>query len=420
MYERELFKAIEDNDINKVKNFVIYVTDINAKYNIWSLHDRVFEIDDMLGKTALVCASEKGYLEIVKCLVEHGTDINDEDCGGLSALTTAVMYNHLEIVKYFIEEKGMNINHKGSKSWTILMAASVNGHLNIVKYLVEHGADINSKKDNGGTVLMEASCGRGDLENLKVIKYLVEEKGMDINVKDNEGWTTLMYAINKENWEIVKYLIEHGADVNAKDKNGNTALILAIDTYRIAVSYSFYSGRELDYIETIKFLIYNGANVNIKNKIGETPLSLSKGYPILTKLLKDKRRADFNIKDNEGWTSLMHASRNRHLEVVKYLLEKGADIDAKYYGDLIVVQYLMEKGAKYINAKSKEGWTTLMYASYIGDFETVKYLIENGADVNAKNNIGWTYLTYLQYASFTGNDEIIEEIRKILLDAGAK
>jgi len=110
--------------------------------------------------------------------------------------------------------------------------------------------------------------------------------------------------------------------------------------------------------------------------------------------------------------SLIEASENGHLEIVKYLLENGADVnqqveiegsgyeyedeeesiaysytalmDASENGHLEVVKYLIQNGAD-VNTKDFKGCTALAQASDKGHIEIVKLLIKNGADVNAKN-----------------------------------
>ena len=84
----------------------------------------------------------------------------------------------------------------------------------------------------------------------------------------------------------------------------------------------------------------------------------------------------------------MYASANGHLEVVKYLLENGADINAK---------------------DSNWGYTVLIYAAEYVNLETVQFLIENGADFNIKNNEGKTALDLAK----------TEEIKEVLRKAGA-
>ena len=82
-------------------------------------------------------------------------------------------------------------------------------------------------------------------------------------------------------------------------------------------------------------------------------------------------KANINAKDRDGWTALIWASCKGDLEIVKLLVENGADIDAK----------------------DNEGWSALMEASYEGHLKVVKYLVEKGIDrVNVKDNDGWTAL----------------------------
>ena len=79
-----------------------------------------------------------------------------------------------------------------------------------------------------------------------------------------------------------------------------------------------------------------------------------------------------NLVDDEDpskRTALHSAASRGHLEVVKYLLEKG--------------------GAE-VNEKTNDGWTTLHYAARYGHLEVVKYLLEKGGtEVNVKDNDGW-------------------------------
>ena len=84
-------------------------------------------------------------------------------------------------------------------------------------------------------------------------------------------------------------------------------------------------------------------------------------------------------------------------------------IDAARYGDLETVKLLIENGAD-IDAKDKDGYTVLMYASNNGNLEIIKYLVENGADINIKDKNGDTALNYAR----------TEGIKEVLIKTGAK
>lgn len=160
------------------------------------------------------------------------------------------------------------------------------------------------------------------------------------------------------------------------------------------------------------------------------------------KMLIEKEGVDINAKESEiGATALLVASVKGHLEIVQYLINKGADINAKgdkvvtalmgasAAGHLAVVKALVEgkkgllsmfsKGAD-INAKDNDGITALMGASMKGHLEVVKYLINKGVDVNAVASIEIKgvvlYRTALDVAKIGKHHKIAE----VLKNAGAK
>lgn len=116
--------------------------------------------------------------------------------------------------------------------------------------------------------------------------------------------------------------------------------------------------------------------------------------------------------------SLERAILLNDLELVQNYINQGADVNAKdtlgnpylylaaHHAKPEIVKILLENGAN-ANAKNGSGHTPLHFAT---NPEIVKMLIKNGADVNAKNDVGETPVKY------TSDTEII----KLLKDAGAK
>ena len=286
MYEEELFKAVKNNDIEKVKKLVEYGTDINDK--------------NYKDETALFIALEKGYLEIVKHLVEHGADVNAE-CYDETALMIASEKGYLEIVKYLVEEKGMDINHADDKGWTALTCSITGKSFGIFKYLVEHGANINVKDKYGKTVLdlafsLEVHTYRQLKEYLEIVKYLLD-KDVDINVENEFRLNDLI--VKASGWgdlELVKCLLDKGVDINSKDSGSDTALMRAC-----------YYGK----LEVVKYLIKNGADVNIKNDNGKTALNRVEPYIGSSICII-------------GFGEEIHISRETIDEIVKILIEAGA------------------------------------------------------------------------------------------------
>ncbi|KAL5505211.1 hypothetical protein EMCRGX_G006611 [Ephydatia muelleri] len=146
------------------------------------------------------------------------------------------------------------------------------------------------------------------------------------------------------------------------------------------------------------------------------------GHMEFVKELLDKG-AEVNIQDKDGWTALMRASKAGQLECVKVLLDKGAEVNMQSWwretalmmaskeGHMECVKVLLDQGAD-VNIQDKDGWTALMRASKAGQLECVKVLLDKGAEVNMQS--GWRE-TALMMASKEGHMECV----KVLLDQGA-
>jgi len=157
---------------------------------------------------------------------------------------------------------------------------------------------------------------------------------------------------------------------------------------------------------------------------GYNPLQYAcvKNKPEIVKYLVDKG-ANVNSQDEVGSTPL-HYSAESSLEIVKYLVNKGAYVNAQNNNDetplhlaiektsLEIVKYLVDKGAD-VNTKNEEGLTPLHYACSYGTLEIVKYLVEKkNADVNSQD---YDDFTPLHIAVSKNSLEIV----KYLVDKGA-
>ncbi|MCJ7476145.1 MAG: ankyrin repeat domain-containing protein, partial [Wolbachia endosymbiont of Homalodisca vitripennis] len=186
-----------------------------------------------------------------------GADINAKDnTFSRTPLHDAVIKGHLEIVKYLIE-KGTDVDIRDGWNNSSLQHAASNSHLDIVKYLVEKGADLMDKNNTGNTLLHFATGNPNNREGrLEVVKYLIE-KGADLNARNDYGDTPLHYAIRAGYLDIAKYLVEKGADVNAKNSNGNTVLYSAAKGYKRSYGQADKQG----YLNLVKLLVEKGANL---------------------------------------------------------------------------------------------------------------------------------------------------------------
>lgn len=122
----------------------------------------------------------------------------------------------------------------------------------------------------------------------------------------------LLKAIENNDTGEVTAILQRGMDVNTVDKSGNSLLMLAV---------------QKDNIELVRYLLSHRARPGIRNQYGDTPLMLAslKGQTETVRLLVTAG-AEIN---QAGWTALAYAAYEGHEEVVKYLIDKGADVDAR-------------------------------------------------------------------------------------------
>ena len=170
-------------------------------------------------------------------------------------------------------------------------------------------------------------------------------------------------------------------------------------------------------------LLKKGLNVNARDdQDGRTILMHATwfGHIDVMRILIDKG-ADVNAKDKNGTTALILAADKSNSEIVSFLIDKGADVNAKGGNGTALmlavnksnaefVGFLIDKGAD-VNAKDKNG-TALILATDKGSAEIVSFLIDKGADVNTKDSLGYTAL---MKAAGRGHTSIM----RILLDKGA-
>ena len=302
-------------------------------------------------------------------------------------LFSAVENNNIKKVKSYLEQ-GANCNALDSYDRTALMNASVSGYNDIAKLLIEEGTDVNIRDKAGATALMYTARDT----NYEMVEFLLKN-GADVNIRDTAGETALYYSIKHDSFgqenaiKILNLLIKYGADVNTKNYEGTSLLDVS---YRI--SESFDKNKEM-----FKILVENGFDLESRIKADRsdydyTPLMIAvykKDYDMV-KYLLDKG-ANPNTANNENKTALMIAIANNNFDISKLLIQQGANI----------------------NTKDEYGYTALMRAAMIGSYEMVKFLLENGANINTKDNDGNTVLYYNIYYDHYGEEERLENAKKI-------
>ncbi|KAI0604755.1 ankyrin repeat domain-containing protein [Pyrenophora tritici-repentis] len=331
-------------------------------------------------------------LQVVKTLFDAGAEVNAQGGYYGNALYAASDGGHEQIVKTLLD-KGADVNAQGGHYGNALQAASVRGHEQVVKMLLDAGAEVNAQGGHYGNALYGASDGGHE----QIVKTLLD-KGADVNAQGGEYGNALQAASDGGHEQIVKTLLDKGADVNAQGGEYGNALQAASD-----------GGHE----QIVKTLLDAGADVNAQGGPYGNALQAAsaEGHEQVVKTLLDAG-ADVNAQGGDYGNALQAASDGGHEQIVKTLLDAGADVNAQggpYGNALLVVKTLFDAG---VNAQGGDYGNALQAASFGGHEQIVKTLLDKGADVNAQ---GRPYGNALQAASVEGHEQVV----KMLLDAGA-
>lgn len=280
---------------------------------------------------------------------------------------------------------------------------------------VESPSSYNGKRlpsDEKGEALVRAAM-VGDALS---IDHLLTD-GVSANYASVQGeslMTPLMWAAAEGYSDIATKLINAGADVNAKASQGSTPLLFALENMpsanpREAPPAGFPGrvdkpqpsqipiiARLTGHIDIIRLLVARGADIRTRNAFDETALHLA-ARKAQDGLVREflVRGIDINSRSRGFQETALHiAAKENHARVVDLLCDLGANIEAR----------------------SRFGWTPLLWAAASGWEDVVRALIEKGADVNTKAGEGSNMTTPLKEARRCSRPQ---SVSKLLIRAGA-
>jgi len=200
------------------------------------------EVLNIRNRTPLILtARESGDIEILSYLLKNGANINAVDKYHDTALTLAAWRGFSDAVNLLIKN-GAELPKNKTKLQSLMIIAADKKLDVLFYYLADKGVNINIKNNLEGTLLHSAAIGG----STNIINFFID-KNFNINEGDRNGWTPLHYAAEKGRNEAIELLIKSGSDLNARTIMGQTALNIA---------------EEHNYTESVKILIKNGADKN--------------------------------------------------------------------------------------------------------------------------------------------------------------
>jgi ankyrin repeat protein len=234
----------------------------------------------------------------------------------------------------------------GNGKTALHTAALMGNRPEILETLIAAHANVEARDRNGNTALHIAARG-----NPRCLRALLSSPDIDVNAVNSDGDTGLHIAVINQDEECVQQLIEAQANLKAKGAWGDTALHKAVYRHNTAIVEKLIladqtlleltNDRKLtalhiaasnESIPILAALIDNGANLNTKNSNGQTALhiSISNRYKKCALKLIQSRGCSLNDLDDKGFTPFHLAVMSGHIEIVKALIEAGADIGIQH------------------------------------------------------------------------------------------
>ena len=195
-----------------------------------STHGIHLEVQASSGQTALQLATIHGHQDIVRALVEAGSDVDAKASNGQTALHLTTIYGHYDTVRALINA-GSDVDAQSSEGQTALHVAIAKGFLDMVRVLVEAGSDVKTCDNMGNTPLLYAMSDenfrRDDIARIVVSSPTFNENA---DVHGAVGPITVLHQASHIGFtSTMSRLIERGCDVDARDYYNQTPLHYAAE-----------------------------------------------------------------------------------------------------------------------------------------------------------------------------------------------
>jgi ankyrin repeat domain-containing protein 50 len=232
-------------------------------------------------------------------------DIEDGAYNGLTPFILASLNCHLEIMDLLLSQ-GANVNATSNRGWTPLMLAVKRNGIECVRALLTHGADVNHLSPDRWTALAEATN-----NGFTHLMTLLLQADADTESKSQHDWTPLMHACFRGDLAAVDILLSEGAVVSISSSRDETPMLLAAASGSVAILERLLKegsapepawSRTNSYSETDDRFegVGDGSNAGL----------LERAYQV-------------------GWTPLMLACQSGSVEIVRLLLDAGANTQSR-------------------------------------------------------------------------------------------
>lgn len=322
---------------------------------------------------ALYVASSKGYVTIVKMLLDNNADPNLPGGPLGSALVAACHGGKVKIVQLLLSHNAA-VENTPKARFSALHEAVLSGQVSIVDLLLNNGADMNEAFEETTALLVAIETQKEDITRLLI------DRGADVSAFHPKQGTALHIAIRKSRHvrgetELAQLLLQKGANIHRATKWGPV----------------LHAAVEVGSKQMVQLLLQYDADVNEVAEDGATALSIAgkEGLKEIGQLLIENGA---NLKA-QGTTALEWAAQRAHTEMARWLLDNGVDVNEGHALQLAAtfvvnedindtpsrpktrvektIELLLDRGSRY-------GTEALSFASAMGNKRIVELLKARG------------------------------------------
>jgi uncharacterized protein len=247
--------------------------------------------------TPLMFAAREGHAGVARILVDAKAKLNMQSANGTTALSIAIINNHIELARYLLKQGAdPNITDDYYKRPPLFAAIEMRNlnfppetppphpdtgdPLGLIRDLLDRGANPNARS------------------NTAPVRGFMQLTGSWVHF---DGQTPIIRAALAGDITVARLLLERGADPNLTTDQGSTAFMAAAGVNWVIGET--YTRSEAEYLETAKLLLEKGADVNAVNQQGFRAIhgAANRGFDAMIRFLAEKG-AQLDVKDSQGRT----------------------------------------------------------------------------------------------------------------------
>ena len=350
------------NDVARARRLIRQGADVNAK--------------DETQQSAYLIATSEGYLDLLRLTLRAGARINDKDSWNGTGLIRAAERGHGLVVGDLLQA-GIDRDHVNRIGYqaiheAVWLGRDTTSYVDTVRVLVAGGVQLTRPSRDEGLTPLRMARERG-FDRLTGV--LVTATTAD-RVDDPDA--ALLSAAQRGDADAVSLALRAGADIEARDAKRRTPLLLAVTG---------------DHVDAARVLVAMGADPDALDDRHDTPwlvTGVTGSVAMLETLLP--AGPDLTVRNRFGGVSVIPASERGHVDYVRRVVQTG--IDVNHVNDL--------------------GWTALLEAVILGDGgerhqQIVRLLLDAGADRSIADKDGVTALEHAREKGYAAIARILEQ-----------